>query len=150
MTMKPCKKLAALLLAHLIICMSALYLSADEAERKWTSYGKDLQEIEYFFDKDAIARPAANIIQVWRKRVFPQRSAQREIVALDEINCRLQKFRALELHVTAWDGSTKISNKLGPWATIWSKSAEEHFLDTVCKEPAAKASQEQEKTSPKD
>jgi hypothetical protein len=150
MTMKPCKKLAALLLAHLIICMSALYLSAEEAERKWTSYGKDAQEIEYYYDKDAIARPSANIIQVWRKRVFPQRSAQRDIVALDEINCRLQKYRALELHVTTWDGSTQITKKPGPWGTIWSKSAEEYFLDTHCKEPAANPSQEQGKASPKD
>jgi hypothetical protein len=149
MSMKPRKKLAALLLACLVMCMSALYLSAEEVERKWTSYWKDTQDVEYFYDKDAIERPSANILQVWRKRVFPQRAAQREIVALDEINCRLQQHWALELQVTAWDGTTRITKKLGPAATIWPNSPEEYFLDTICKEPVAKPSQEQEKTSPK-
>jgi hypothetical protein len=144
------KKLAILFLAQFIICTGMLCASAQETQRKWTSYAKDYHEVEYFYDKDAVTRVSKYVIQVWRKRVFPAKSPQKEIVALDEINCRLQKYRSLELYVTAWDGSTKISKRPGVWATIWAKSAEEYHLDTDCKELAGKPFQEQEKAPSKD
>jgi hypothetical protein len=131
-------KLAALCAAHLFVCLSIVGATAQEADRTWTKYATDNNEVEYYFDKDTVARPDKDILHVWRRRVFPQRSPLNEIVALDEFNCRLQQYRALELHVTGRDGSTKITRKVGPWTTIWVGSPEEYFLDGVCKErPAA-------------
>jgi hypothetical protein len=128
------RKLAALCAAHFVFCLSIVGATAQEADRTWTKYATDNKEVEYSFDRDAVARPDKDILHVWRKRAFPQRSPMKEIVALDEFNCRLQQYRALELHVTGWDGNTRISNKVGPWTPIWADSPEEYFLDKVCKE----------------
>ena len=130
-------KLVTLCAAHLVVCISIVCTGAQETDRTWTKYATDSKEVEYYFDKDAVARPDTDILHVWRKRVFPQRSPMKEILALDEFNCRLQQYRALELHVTGRDGSIQVTKRVGPWATIWVNSPEEYFLDKTCKEKPA-------------
>jgi len=131
-------KLAVLFAALVVVCLSIAGAAAQEADRTWTKYAGDGKGVEYYFDKDSVLRPDTDILRIWRKRVFPQRSSLKEIVALDEFNCRLQQYRALELHVAGQDGNTQVSRRVGPWTTIWVGSPEEYFLDGVCKEkPAA-------------
>ena len=130
-------KLAALCAALLVVCLSMVGATAQEAHRAWTKYATDNREVEYYFDKDAVLRPDTDILHIWRKRVFPQRSPLKEIVALDEFNCRLQRYRALELHVTGQDGNTQVSRKVGPWTPIWADSPDEYFLDETCKKKPA-------------
>ncbi len=132
--MKLYMKLTILFLGHLILCTSFGYASAQEPERKWTDYRKDTMDVEYYYDQEAILRPSKNVIQVWRKRVFPPSQHQKEIVTLDEINCRSQQYRTLELRVIRWDGTIQTSSKPAGWQKIWAGSPEEYFLDEVCKE----------------
>ncbi len=127
-------KLTILFLVHLILCMSFGYASAQEPERKWTNYRKDTMDVEYYYDQEAVLRPSKNVIQVWRKRVFPTREHQKEIVTFDEINCRLQQYRTLELRVIRWDDTIQTSSKPTPWQKIWAGSSEEYLLDEVCME----------------
>ena len=133
--MKLSKKLTVLLLAHLILCMSALYSSAaEESERKWTSYMRERDHsVEYFYDKDSLIKTPQRILQVWRKRVFAPGSAQKEIVTFDQIDCREAEYRSLQLSVTYWDGTVKTFNKEGPWAHVYSNSPEEYLLEEHCK-----------------
>ena len=105
--------------------------SSEEAGRKWTSYARD-EGTEYFYDKDAIAQPSTGLLRVWRKRAFPSGAAQKEILTLDEIDCRKVQYRTLELRVTYWDGRTQISDKPTRWAKIWENSTEEYLLDEHC------------------
>jgi len=51
---------------------------------------------------------------LWRKRTFPTWAFQKEIVTLDELNCRQARYRTRELRVTNWDGSSQTSDKVTP------------------------------------
>jgi hypothetical protein len=105
--------------------------SSDNSGRKWTSYARD-DGTEYFYDKDAIAQPSKGLLHIWRKREFPSRAAQKEIVTLDEIDCAKAEYRTLQLRVTYWDGRTQVSDKATRWAKIFENSAEEYLLDEHC------------------
>ncbi len=106
---------------------------SDEAGRKWTSYTEDDNGVEYFYDKDTIAHPSKDLVQMWRKREFPSGASQKEIVTLDEIDCRGARYRSLELRVTHRDGTIQTFNKVAPWATIYVDSAEEYLMNEHCK-----------------
>ena len=131
--MKLARALAVLFLVHLIVCMCALYSSAaEESERKWTSYMRD-GTAEYFYDKDALIKGPQGTLQVWRKRVFSTGSAQKEIVTFDRLTCDFrQEYRTLQLSETSWDGTTKVYDKLTPWAHIYTNSPEQYLVDQHC------------------
>ncbi len=101
--------------------------------RKWTSYGKDGDGIGYFYDKDAITRPSKDLVRVWRKREFPSGVRQKEIVTLDEIDCRGARYRSVNLRVTYRDGTTQAFDKATPWTKIYVDSAEEYLMGEYCK-----------------
>ena len=129
------RKLIVLLLMHSILCLSALYSSAaEQTERKWFSYGRDRNTgVEYFYEKETLTKPSKNLIQMWRRRVFPSGAAQKEIVTFDEIDCVEVRYRSLELSVTYTDGSTKRFEKVAPWAKVYANSVEEYLMDEHCK-----------------
>jgi hypothetical protein len=119
-----------------IICAGALHSgAAEEPERKWTSYMKDRgANVEYLYDKEELTKPSKNLMQVWRKRVFPAGATQKEIVTLDEIDCHQARYRALRLRVTYWDGTVKAWDKVNPWAKVYANSPEEYLMDEHCQE----------------
>ena len=65
--------------------------------------------------------------------MFPEWAKQKEIVTLDEFNCRQTQYRTHQLKVTRWDGKTQTSDKVTPWAKIYSASPEEYLLGEYCK-----------------
>jgi hypothetical protein len=129
------KIFAILLLMHCIICMSApCFGAAEPPERKWTSYARDRDTgVEYFYDMEALLKPSKDLIQMWRKRVFPAGAAQKEIVTFDEIDCRKGRYRSLELSVTYRDGTAQRFDKVAPWADVYANTAEEYLMDEHCK-----------------
>jgi hypothetical protein len=106
---------------------------SDETGRKWTSYWKTDNGVEWFYDKDSLLQPRKGSIQMWRKRVFPSGSAQKEIVTRDEISCREAQWRTLELRVTYWDGATRTSDKATSWVNVYPRGPEEDLMDEHCK-----------------
>ena len=105
----------------------------DEAGRKWTSYAQGGNGIEYFYDQDTIAHPSKDLVRMWRKREFPSGAAQKEIVTLDEIDCRGARYRSVELHVTDRDGTIRTFDKASPWTKIYEDSAEDYLMGEYCK-----------------
>jgi hypothetical protein len=106
----------------------------DETGKKWTSFWKGDNGVEWFYDKEDLVQPRKGLIQVWKKRVFPSGSAQKEIVTHDEISCRQAQWRTLELRVTGWDGTIQSSNKPSPWGNINSGRPEEYLMEEHCKQ----------------
>ncbi len=107
--------------------------ASDETGRIWTSYTKDDNRVEYFYDKDTIAHPSKDLVRMWRKREFPSGASQKEIVTFDEIDCRGARYHSLELRVTYRDGTIQTFNKVTPWARIYVDSAEEYLMNEHCK-----------------
>jgi hypothetical protein len=70
---------------------------------------------------------------MWRKREFPPGAAQKEIVTLDEIDCRKTRYRTLELRVTYWDGTTGRSDNATQWVKIYKNSSEAYLMGEHCK-----------------
>ncbi|OPY64503.1 MAG: hypothetical protein A4E57_03525 [Syntrophorhabdaceae bacterium PtaU1.Bin034] len=106
----------------------------EEREKKWEEYATDGARVVYYLDKEGMTFPSKNMVQVWRKRVFPQRSPQKEIISLDVIDCVKQKYRSLIVQGVQWDGSSETWRKPSPWTTIHGDTAEEYILDHFCKE----------------
>jgi hypothetical protein len=107
--------------------------ASEEAGRKWASYWKNDKGVESFWDEESLLQPRKGFIQIWRKRVFPSGSAQKEMVTRDEINCREAQWRTLELRATTWDGITRTSDKATAWGNVYANSAEEYLMDQHCK-----------------
>ena len=128
------KGFAVLLLAHLVLCVSAPYSAAvEESERKWTMYMRARDGTEYFYDKEAIIETPERTLQVWRKRVFPDGAAQKEILTFDQLTCDFrEEYRTLRMSVTNWDGTTKVYDKWTPWAHIYTNSPEQYLVDQHC------------------
>jgi hypothetical protein len=105
-------------------------------ERKWEKYAEDQTGTIYFFEKESVSYPVKNIIHVWRKRIVgPGARGLKEITTYDEIDCRTEKFRTLELQGTNADGTTTdIFRRTSPWSLIFQESADEYFLNNFCKE----------------
>ena len=117
------------------------------AKRKWEKYGEDNNGVVHYIDKSAISYPSKNIIRVWRKRVFPEivpgskgmKSSHKEIVTYDEMDCKNETYRSLELQGVKWDGTlTEIFRKPTPWMPCFDNTADDRVLENYCKE-AAKA-----------
>jgi hypothetical protein len=106
--------------------------SAEGAGRKWIGYMRDDDGTEYFYDRDALIQSSTGFIQMWRKREFPSGAAQKEIVTLDEIDCRKGRYRTLELRVTYWDSRKGTSDKATGWTEIYQDSTEEYLMDEHC------------------
>jgi hypothetical protein len=70
---------------------------------------------------------------MWIKREFPPGAAQKEIVTLDEIDCREAQYRTLELRVTYRDGRTGRTDKATEWVKIYENSNEEYLMGEYCK-----------------
>ena len=128
------RRLVVMLLAHLILGVSAFYsAAAEESERTWTSYMRGRDGTEYFYDKGAVIETHQGYLQVWRKRVFPSGAAQKEIVTFDQLACDFrEEYRTLRLSVTHWDGTTKEYDKWSPWAHIYANSPEQYLVDQHC------------------
>jgi len=107
--------------------------SAGEDGRRWTKYMTDEDDTKHFYDEGAIIQSSNNIIRMWRKREFPPGAAQKEIVTLDEIDCRKTRYRTLELRVTYWDGTTGRSDNATQWVKIYKNSSEAYLMGEHCK-----------------
>jgi len=70
---------------------------------------------------------------MWRKRVFPSWAFQKEIVTLDDLDCREARYRTREVRVAHWDGAAQTSDEITAWANIYSSSPEEYLMDEYCK-----------------
>jgi hypothetical protein len=107
-------------------------------ERQWEQYEQDKGKTVYYFEKDSLSYPSPHIIHVWRKRTFPTRSSShKEIVSFDEIDCKNDKYRSLEVQALNWDDTpTPIYRKPSPWTNIYQDTPDEYFLDNFCRRSA--------------
>lgn len=128
------RRFVVLLLAHLILGVSALYsAAAEESERNWILYMRGRDGTEYFYDKGAVIETPQRTLQVWRKRVFRPGAAQKEIVTFDQLACDVrEEYRTLQLSVTYWDGTTKVYDKWSEWAHIYTNSPEQYLVNQHC------------------
>jgi hypothetical protein len=128
------ERVALVALLYFAIGMNAICCGAEDTHRKWTSYMKEPDsKVEYFYDAETLIKPSNGLLQMWRKKVFPAGAAQKEIVTLDEIDCREARYRSLELIVTYWDGTTRRYDTPSPWANVYTSSVEEFLMDQHCK-----------------
>ncbi len=120
----------------LAVCTAVLVLIATVCAAagpdKWEYYWKDRREVQYFYDKDHIEYPSKGIMKLYRQRVFPEGNAQKEIVSLDEVNCKTLKYRSLELTVIGFDGKSETTSIVSPWNLIWGNTADEWISDELC------------------
>jgi hypothetical protein len=100
---------------------------------KWEKYDSDPNGIEYFYDKGSITYPTPKIVQVRRRRVFPDGASYRSITTLDQIDCDKQKYRSIEIKVTDRKGATEEFAKASQWANIHFGMPEGYFLREHCK-----------------
>jgi hypothetical protein len=119
----------------------------DEFQRKWSHFFETNNRVRHYYDEGAITRTGKNFLTLWRKREFPSRMMQKEIITFEEINCKDQKFRTLKTQVVYRDDKPEAFEKTSPWATIFADSPEEWYLDNVCEE---KKDKDKDKKSDKD
>jgi hypothetical protein len=103
-------------------------------DRTWENQFED-RGVVYYVEKQSVSNPKPNTVQVWRKRTFPNAnmSSHKEIVSLDEIDCRKEKFRTLQLQALGWDDvATPIYKRPTPWATIYGGTAEDSLILDYC------------------
>jgi hypothetical protein len=101
----------------------------------WKNVGSDLRNVEHYFDTGSITQTPEGFLRIWRKRIFPEKSAQQAIISLDEIDCRAQKYRTIKTQVIQRDGTlSPLYLAKTDWIVIFSESAEEYFLDNECKQ----------------
>jgi hypothetical protein len=105
----------------------------DATGRIWTRYFANDDGLEWFLDEGAPLEASRDVIQMWRKRVFPSWAFQKEIVTLDELDCHEARYRIRELRVTSWDGKTQTSDNVTPWANVFSSNPEEYLMNEYCK-----------------
>jgi hypothetical protein len=122
------------ILAMGALCAIACAAYAAEGDHKWEQYSKDKQGLTFYYDKTSITYPSAGVIKVWRKRSFPVRASQKELISLDEIDCLKQKYRSVQMQVVQWDDTAETFNKVAEWSVIYGDSPEEILLDTACME----------------
>jgi hypothetical protein len=105
----------------------------DANGRTWMLYFRNDDGLTWYLDEGKLREQPGNVIELWRKTVFPSWAFQKEIVTLDELDCREDEYRTRELQVTYWDGASQTSNIITPWAHIFSNSPEQYLIDTKCK-----------------
>jgi len=101
-------------------------------ERKWANYGFD-RGVNYYYEKETLSYPSKGFVRAWRRRVFPPRSAQKEIIELDEIDCKEATYSSLTITVVSWDDSAKTFNRVSPWTRIFPGSPDETLYVDVCR-----------------
>jgi hypothetical protein len=104
----------------------------DASGRRWTCYFRNDDGVEWFLE-EASLQSAPSAITVWRKRAFPDWALQRDIVTMDEIDCRGVRYRTHELRVTQRDGTTQESRTVTPWTNIFPSSAEKYLMSEYCR-----------------
>jgi hypothetical protein len=104
----------------------------DATGKAWTRYFRNDDGVEWFLE-EAPPSVSGNTLTMWRRRTFPTWAFQKEIVTLDELNCRQARYRTRELKVTNWDGSSQTSDKVTPWAPVISNSPEDYLMKELCK-----------------
>jgi hypothetical protein len=131
--MKTPKAILMFLFFCSVLAMTKPCSAAEETDRKWSSYAKDRNGVEYFYEKDTIERPTDNLLKMWRRRSFPLKAAQQEIVSLDEFDCVKQRFRTVEVRVKYKDNKWESFKKLSQWAVVYADTADAYFIETYCK-----------------
>ena len=103
----------------------------DATGRTWTLYFRNDDGVEWFLDEGTL-KPSGNGIELWRRRVFPRWAFQKELVTLDELNCREERYRTHELRVSYRDGASRTSRKVTDWANVFSNSPEHYLMQQFC------------------
>ena len=112
--------------------LPAVSSSAGEDGRKWTMYLIDQNDTKLFYDQNGVMQSSKNIVQIWRKREFSPGAPQRQIVTLDEIDCRKAQYRTLVLGVAYWNGTTGRSDNPTRWMKILKGSGEAYLKGQYC------------------
>ncbi len=99
---------------------------------KWERYGSDRYGVGYYYEKKSVSYPSKGFVHVRRKRVFPDRAPQKQLVEIDEIDCKETTYRSLELVTVFKDDSSKTFNKISPWTYVFPGSADETLMLNVC------------------
>jgi len=103
-------------------------------DRNWENYFED-KGVIYYVERQSVSYPRPNIVQMWRKRTFPNNkvSSHKEAVSLDEIDCRKEKYRAIQLQALDWaDAATPVYQRPSPWVTIYEGTAEDFLILDYC------------------
>jgi hypothetical protein len=103
-------------------------------ERKWEMYASDRHMVDYYFDRDNVTYPSRTLVRAWRRRVFPERSPQKEIISFDEIDCSNAKYRHLGTEAVYWNGTTKAFKVVSDWIPVFVNTPDEAFMLDRCKE----------------
>jgi hypothetical protein len=104
----------------------------DASGKSWVRYFRNDDGVEWFMEEGPPA-VSGNTFTMWRRRVFPTWAFQKELVTLDDFNCRMARYRTRELRVTNWDGTSQTFDKVTPWANIHSSSPEDYLVGEFCK-----------------
>lgn len=104
-----------------------------DTKQKWEFYGESHNGIRCHYDKGSVIQLSDNTVRVLRKRTFPQGAAQKEIITLDEIDCRLRTFRTIELTIRNNDDSLETFSKVSGWSKIYGQTPEAYLLTDICK-----------------
>jgi hypothetical protein len=103
-------------------------------DRKWESYAEE-RDVTYYFEKESISYPAKDLVHVWRKRIFSAKSSHKVITSLDEIDCRNERFRSLEVQGLSWDDTTTpVYKRPTPWVPIYTDTPDDYFLIHYCRQ----------------
>ncbi|MBA4416395.1 MAG: hypothetical protein C0392_00575 [Syntrophus sp. (in: bacteria)] len=114
-------------------------LNKQIADKKWEEHARNKLNTIFYYEKETVSYPSRGFIRVWRKRVLPYRMVDKEIISLEEIDCKRDKHRSIFIQVVRKDDKVETFKKPSPdWAAIFPGSPEESLMDKYCGE-ASKA-----------
>ena len=105
----------------------------DASGKAWILYFRNDDGVDWFRE-DGTPAVSGNTITLWRRITFPKWAFQKELVTLDDINCRMAQYRTRELRVTYWDGTSQTFDKVTPWAKAFASSPEDYLMGEFCKQ----------------
>jgi hypothetical protein len=105
----------------------------DASGKAWIRYFRNDDGVDWFVEEGTPA-VSGNTITLWRKRTFPAWAFQKELVTLDDINCRQVQYRTRELRVVNQDGTSQTFDKVTPWAKVFASSPEDYLMGEFCKQ----------------
>jgi hypothetical protein len=104
-------------------------------QKEWKEHARVKLGIQYYYEKDSIEYPSRGMMKIWRKRVLPARMSDKEIISLDQFDCKEQKYRSVFIQVVRKNDMVDTFKKPSEdWNQIFPDSPEEYFLDIYCKE----------------
>jgi len=110
-------------------------LSKGIADKKWEEHTRNKLGTIFYYEKETVSYPARGFVKVWRKRVLPSRMADKEIISLEEIDCKKDKHRSIFMQVVRKNDTVETFKKPSPdWAAIFPESPEEALMDKYCVE----------------